>query len=56
MRWPQFLRRIDATAKQAALARAELRNDRLRREAAQLRRDLLRKTIEASRGAKQTDG
>ncbi|MFV1539470.1 MULTISPECIES: hypothetical protein [unclassified Phaeobacter] len=56
MRWPQFLRRIDATAKQAALARAELRNDKMREEMARRRRELLRNTIERSRGAKQTDG
>ncbi|AUQ74744.1 hypothetical protein [Phaeobacter piscinae] len=56
MRWPQFLRGVDPAVKKAALARAELRTDKLRDEMAQRRRDLLCKTIEQSRGAEQKDG
>ncbi|UWR41522.1 hypothetical protein [Phaeobacter inhibens] len=56
MKWPQFLRGVDAAAKKAALARAELRTDKLREKMAQRRHDLLRKTIEQSKRAKQADG
>ncbi|MFV1505020.1 hypothetical protein VWY03_05175 [Phaeobacter sp. JH20_09] len=56
MKWPQLMRGVDAAAKKAALARAELRTDKLREEMAKRRRDLLRKTIEISRGAGTKDG
>ncbi|AUQ62141.1 MULTISPECIES: hypothetical protein [Phaeobacter] len=56
MKIPFFHRKTEGAALRAKLARAELRTDRLRDEMAQRRRDLLRKTIEMSKGAEKADG
>ncbi|GLO69639.1 hypothetical protein MACH17_11560 [Phaeobacter inhibens] len=56
MKIPFFSRKNDGAALRAKLARAELRTDKLRENMAQRRRELLRKTIEQSKRAKQTDG